>query len=436
MQIDTLICGKWVIPVEPDRRVLEDHAVAVSGGAILELLPTEIARARYEPAELHELGDHALLPGLVNAHTHAAMTLFRGLADDLPLMDWLNNHIWPAEQKWVSPRFVADGARLAAAEMILGGTTCFSDMYYFPDQVAEVLEEAGMRGVMGLILIEFPTPWASDADEYLDKGIRVHDRFKHSPLIRTAFAPHAPYTVSDASLRRLNTMAEELQIPIHMHVHEAESEIEQSLEQHGKRPLERLRELGMLSQRLIAVHMTQIEPEDLELVAHYKVNVAHCPESNLKLANGLCPVDDLIRAGINVALGTDSAASNNDLDMFGEMRTAALLGKGLAGDSSAVPAYTVLRMATINGARALDMDPLIGSLEKGKQADIIALELGGLETQPLYDPISQIVYAASRSQVSDVWVAGRQLMKNRELLTLDGEDIRARAREWAQKIRA
>lgn len=436
MQIDTLICAEWVIPIEPDGRVLNDHAIAVNGGEIVEVLPSLLAKTKYEPAELHELAGQALLPGLINAHTHAAMTLLRGIADDLPFVDWLNDHIWPAEQKWVSPRFVADGTRLAAAEMIRGGTTCFNDMYYFPDHVAEVLEEAGLRGVMGLIVIEFPTPWAADADDYLERGIKVHDRFKHSPLIRTAFAPHAPYTVSDESLRRLNTIAEELQIPIHMHVHESESEIEQSLEQHGKRPLERLRDLGMLSQRLVAVHMTQLEPDDLDLVAHYRVNVAHCPESNLKLANGFCPASELINMGINVALGTDGVASNNDLDLLGEMRTAALLGKGVAGDSSVLSAYTVLRMATINGARALDLEQLVGSLENGKQADIIAIDLGWLETQPVYDPVSHIVYAASRSQVSNVWVAGRQLLKDRELLTLDEADIRARAREWAHKIRA
>jgi 5-methylthioadenosine/S-adenosylhomocysteine deaminase len=435
MDIDALICARWVIPMEPDAAALPRHAVAIDGGRIVAVLPAEQARAQFNAQVRHEMDGHAVLPGFINVHTHAAMTLFRGMSDDLALMDWLNNHIWPAEQKWVSPRFVADGSALAIAEMIRGGTTCFGDMYFFAGETAETAEDAGMRAVIGLILIDFPTPWASDADEYFDKGIRLHDRYKHNPLIRTAFAPHSPYTVSDASLRKANMLAEELQIPIHMHVHEVESEIDQSMEQHGMRPLERLERMGMLDQRLIAVHMTQLDMSDIELVARWRVNVAHCPESNLKLASGFCPVHDLLAAGVNVAIGTDGAASNNNLDMLGETRTAALLAKGVAGESRAVPAGTALRMATLNGARALGIDQITGSLIAGKEADVIAIDLGLPETQPVFDPVSQIVYAADRSQVTDVWVAGRQLLKNRELLTLDVEGAVARAGEWMLKVR-
>jgi len=434
VNVDVLIFARWIIPVEPDDRVYEHHALVIHQGKILDILPAAQAQTRYTATESHQLPGHALIPGLINAHTHAAMSLFKGLADDLSLMDWLTNHIWPAEAKWVDPAFVEDGTRLALAEMIRGGTTCFNDMYYFPDRTAEIAIEAGMRACIGLIVIDFPTAWAGDTQEYFDKGERVHDRFRHNSLISTAFAPHAPYTVSDAPLQKIIVLAEELDIPVHMHVHENAHEVSQALEQGGMTPLQRLHQLGLLSQRLMAVHMTQLSQEDIELVARYNVSVIHCPESNLKLASGMCPVHALQQAGVNVALGTDGSASNNDLDMLGEMRTAALLGKGVSGDSRAVPAMTALKMATINAARALDLEQTIGSLRIGKAADITAIDMGMVETVPVYDPVSQIVYASGREQVTDVWVAGRQLMKGRELLTLDLDQIKARANEWRTKI--
>ena len=434
MNVDSLISAKWIVPVEPDDSLLEDHTLVVHEEKILDILPTTEAAAKYSSLDTCELTQHALIPGLVNSHTHAAMTLFRGLADDLPLMDWLNNHIWPAEQRWVDPRFVEDGTRLAVAEMLRGGTTCFADMYFFPDHTAEVAAAAGMRAVVGLIIIDFPTAWARDADEYFAKGEEVHDSFKHNPLIRTAFAPHSPYMVSEKPLRKIGILAEELDIPIHMHVHETEDEINQSIDTHGKRPLQRLQELDLLSQRLLAVHMTQLELEEFDLLNRYNVNVIHCPESNLKLASGFCPVHELQMAGINVALGTDGAASNNDLDMIGEMRSAALLGKGVAGSSSAVSAHSVLRMATLNGARALGWQDQIGSLVVGKQADMVAVDLSAIETQPLYDPVSQLVYAAGRNQVSDVWIAGRRLLRDRELLSMDEQQVLQSAREWDLRL--
>jgi 5-methylthioadenosine/S-adenosylhomocysteine deaminase len=435
MEIDTLICARWIIQVEPEVQALDRHAIAIDAGRILEVLPADAAKSKFRPRELRELDSHAVLPGLINVHTHAAMTLFRGLADDLPLMDWLNRHIWPAEMKWASPRFVADGSALAVVEMLRGGTTCFGDMYFFPDQTAETAAAAGMRAVIGLVVIDFATAWAKDAGEYLSKGIDVHDRWKQHPLIRTAFAPHSPYTVSESSLRRIGTYAEELDIPIHMHLHESETEIDQSIDAHGKRPMQRLEELGLLSQRLIAVHMTQLDPEEIAQAARYRINVAHCPESNLKLANGFCPAQELLNSGVNVALGTDGAASNNDLDMLAEMRSAALLAKGITGDPRSLPAAAVLAMATINSAKALGIDQVTGSLIPGKEADLIAVDLGAPETQPVYDPVAQLVYAAGRSQVTDVWVAGRQLLENRELLTIDVETAVGRSREWAEKLR-
>ncbi len=434
MTIDTLLHARWVIPVDPDDSVLEHHSIAIQGGRILDVLPTTQARSKYDAAMEQEFPDHALIPGLINAHTHASMSLLRGLADDLPLMTWLNEHIWPAEQKWINEEFIADGTRLAVAEMLRGGITCFNDMYFFPDVTARVAADAGMRAVVGLIMIDFPSAWAADPDEYLHKGIEVHDHYRNHALIHTAFAPHAPYSVSDAPLGRIRTLADELNIPIHMHVHETRDEIRQSLEQHGKRPMARLEELGLLSPSLLAVHMAQLEEEDLETFIHSGAHVVHCPESNLKLASGFCPVDKLLRAGVNVALGTDGAASNNDLDMFSEMRTAALLAKGVAKNASALPASTALRMATINGATALGIAEETGSLEAGKSADVIAVNLGGIETQPLYHPVSQLVYATGRSKVSDVWIAGKQVLKGRELTTLNCKEILDTAAQWQDKI--
>jgi 5-methylthioadenosine/S-adenosylhomocysteine deaminase len=334
----------------------------------------------------------------------------------------------------VNPAFVADGTRLAIAEMLRGGTTCFNDMYFFPDETARVADNAGIRAVVGLIVIDFPTVWAANAEEYLHKGIEVHDHFRHHPLITTAFAPHAPYTVGDEALQRIITYAEELDIPVHMHLHETRQEVVEAEDNSGQRPLARLEQLGLISPRFLAVHMTQLADEEIAHIATRGANVVHCPESNLKLASGFCPVQQLLDAGVNVALGTDGAASNNDLDMLGEMRSAALLGKAVAADASAVSASQVLHMATLGGARALGLDDTIGSLLPGKAADITAIHLGALETQPVYHPISQLVYATGRDQVSDVWVTGRHLLKDRILTTLDQQAILAKARQWAEKI--
>ncbi len=433
--IDTLIEARWVIPVEPDELVLEDHAVAVKEGRILAVLPVAEAAQRYQPTVVHTLSGHVLIPGLVNTHTHAAMTLFRGLADDIPLMTWLKDHIWPAEQRWISDSFVQDGVRLAAAEMLRGGTTCFNDMYFFPDDTARVVAAVGMRAVVGLIVIDFPTVWARDADEYLAKGLDVHDQFRSDPLVRTAFAPHAPYTVEDVPLERVRVLAEELDIPVHMHVHETQDEVQSGLEHYGKRPLARLDELGLLSPRLVAVHMIQVENEEIDRVADCGASVVHAPESNLKLANGFCPVQRLMEAGINVALGTDGAASNNDLDMLSEMHTAALLAKAVAGTPSALPAHSALRMATLNGARALGLDRELGSLEPGKAADIVAVDLRGVETQPVYHAMSQLVYSCNRQQISDVWIAGRHVLKDCVLTTIDEREVLERAQRWREKLR-
>ena len=432
--IDLLVLPRWLVPIQPAGVVLEEHALAVDGGRIVDVMPAAFARQAFQPRETLELPDHALMPGLVNIHTHSAMTLLRGLADDLPLMDWLQNHIWPAEGANVSYAFCADGVRLAAAEMIRGGTTCFNDMYFFPDATAAVAAEVGLRANVGLIVLDFPTAWAQNWEEYIHRGLEVHDRLRGDPLVRAVFAPHAPYTVSDAPLKRIRELATELGIGIHMHVHETAAEVEGGLQAAGKRPWQRLRELDLPGQDFIAVHMTQLTEAEIAEAGKLGVSVAHCPESNLKLASGFCPVAKLLAAGVNVALGTDGAASNNDLDMFGELRTAALLAKGVSGDASALPAASALHMATLAGARARGLEDTIGSLEKGKAADFIAVNFNRPATQPVYNVLSQLVYAAGRDQVSDVYVAGRPLLRDGKLLTVNEAETLAKAAEWRTKI--
>jgi len=435
MQIDTLILSKWLIPIEPAATVLENTAVAIHEGRIVDILPNAEATNRYQAGNIIELGEHAVLPGLVNAHTHASMNLLRGFADDLPLMTWLQEYIWPAEQKWVSHDFVYDGTLLACAEMLRGGTTCFADMYFFAESTARAAEHAGIRAVIGLITVDFPTAYAQDAQEYLRKGLALHDQLRGNPLISTMFAPHAPYSVSDDPLAHIATLAEELDIPIHIHVHETEHEINESVQKYGTRPLQRLTQLGLMTPRLVSAHMTHLTDEEIAGYAEAGAHVVHCPESNLKLASGFCPLQKLLDAGVNVALGTDGAASNNDLDMIGEMRTAALLAKGVSGDAVAGKAEAILRMATINGARALGLDDHIGSIETGKAADLIAVDMSQLETLPNYNPISTLVYAGSRHQVSDVWIGGRHIMKDRALTTLDINELSKSARDWHDKLR-
>jgi len=434
MQADLLVHPQWIIPVDDAERVLSEHSLAVADGRIRAILPTPRARAEIGAASVVELPGHALIPGLINAHTHSPMALLRGLADDLPLMTWLEDHIWPAEQRWVDPAFVRAGTRLAALEMLKSGTVCFNDMYFHAEVTAETAAAAGMRAVAGMILLDFPTGFASGPAAYLEKGLVLHERFRDHPLIRTAFAPHAPYSVSDGPLARVRDLAAELAVAVHIHLHETQDEIAQSLANHGQRPLARLERLGLAGPNLVAVHMTQLEEAEIETLARCGAHVVHCPESNLKLASGFCPAARLLAAGVAVALGTDGAASNNDLDMMGEMKTAALLGKGVAGSPAAISAHTALRMATRNGARALGLEAETGSLEIGKSADMVALDLRDPDTQPVYHPVSQIVYAAGRGQVKQVWVAGRRLVHDGEPTTLDPSAILAEAQEWGMRI--
>ncbi len=435
-RIDALIHPKWIVTVEPGVVAETGLSLAMDGGRIVTIAPPDEIRERFAPDVVHERPDHVLMPGLINAHCHAGMALLRGYADDLPLEQWLNERIWPAESRWVDRSFVADGTRLAIAEMLLGGTTCFSDMYYFPDVVAEQAIDTGIRAVVGMIALDFPTAWASSADEYIERGLAVHDRCRSAPLVTTAFAPHAPYSVSDDMLTRIRRLADELLVPVHTHLHETDIEISQSVAATGLRPLARLDALGLLNPALIGVHATHLNDEEIGRLAEVRANIVHCPRSNLKLASGACPVERLQAAGVNVALGTDGAASNNRLDLWSELELAALFAKHVAGDAQAVKASTALEMATINGARALNLADETGSLVPGKAADLICVELAGPGLVPVLDPVSQLVYSASRDQVTDVWVAGAPLVSDGALTRMDMTAISTAAHAWTERLTA
>ena len=433
---DLLIRAKWTIPVVPSGVVLHDYAVAIKGKKIVAICSQEEARATVTATKDIELPHHVLIPGLVNAHGHSPMTLFRGLADDISLKQWLEELIWPLESKLVDREFVYQGASLAIAEMITSGTTCFADMYFFPDEVAKAALDAHIRVQLASPILDFPSVWAMDADEYILKATQLHDDFRSSDLIYTAFGPHAPYTVSDDPLKKLAVLAEELAVPIHMHIHETTEEVTEAVAKDGRRPLQRLKELGLISPRLLCVHATQLLNEEIRLLAELGASVIHCPESNLKLASGFCETAKLLSHSVNLALGTDGGASNNDLDMFSEMRTAALVAKGIAGDARSLPAHQVLEIATINGAKALGIEQKIGSLEVGKYADITAVDLNSFNTLPNHNPLSHLVYAAKSSQVSHVWCGGRAILQNGALKTIDEGLLRTVTQTWQERILA
>ena len=431
--LDLLLLPTWLVPVEPAGVVLKDHGVGIRDGRIVFIGPRAQA-LKLVATQTRELPDMLLSPGLINAHGHAAMTLFRGMADDLPLMTWLEQHIWPAEAKWVDEDFVRDGTNLAIAEQIKGGITCFSDMYFFPKVASECVHNSGIRAQIAIPILDFPIPGASNADESLRQAVEMFADLKFHPRIKIAFGPHAPYTVGDENLEKIRVIADELDAAIHMHVHETAFEVHQAVEQNAERPVARLARLGLLGPRFQAVHMTQISDDDLAMLVESNSSVIHCPESNLKLASGFCPVERLWQAGVNVAVGTDGAASNNDLDLLGETRTAALLAKAVAGSATALDAHRALRMATLNGARALGIEGDTGSIEIGKAADMVAFDLSGLAQQPVYDPVSQLIYATGRDCVKHLWVGGKQLLDDRRLTRLDEQQLSATARAWGERI--
>lgn len=431
--VDLILQPEWLVPVVPEGAIYEHCALVVNDQKIEAIAPIDEANEKYEATRKIELPGQALLPGLVNAHGHAAMSLLRGYADDLSLKTWLEEHIWPAEAQWVSDEFVRDGVRHACAELIQSGTTCFSDMYFFPDVTADIANQAGMRSRIVFPILEFPSPWAQSAEEYIHKGLALHDQYKNHSLIRIAFGPHAPYTVSDKTFERVAMLAQELDANIQLHLHETASEVNDSVSEHGLRPVARMEQLGILGPRTEAVHMTQISAEDMEMITVTNTSVIHCPKSNLKLASGFCPISELIKSDVKVGLGTDSAASNNSLNMLEEMRFASLIAKAASEDATALSAPQSLYLATMGGAEAMGMGDEIGSLEPGKSADMMSLRLDTLSAQPLYDAISQIVYAAS-TRAENTWVRGEQLLQDGELLSLNEKEIFARSQSWATRI--
>lgn len=433
LAIDTLIEARWIVPVDPPNKTLTDHTIAIQDGKIIAILPTSDALSRFSPRHHFVLNHHLVIPGLINAHTHAAMTLMRGIADDLPLLEWLKECIWPIERQWVGTDFVLAGTMLACAEMLKGGITCFNDMYFFPEKAVEASVQSGIRAAIGLISIEFPTAYASDANDYLAKGLALRDQYLDHPTLSFCLAPHAPYTVSDNTLSNIFTFANQLDLPIHMHLHETCEEIASSLDDFGIRPIERLQKLNLLGPNLIAVHMVHLTNEEINLLKLHNCNVIHCPSSNMKLASGIAPIVDLVDQSINVAIGTDGAASNNRLDMFEEMRLTALLGKVSRG-AQALPTHQILRMATLNGAIALGIEKQTGSLTVGKAADITAIDFSELTLTPCFNPLSHLIYVASREHVSHVWVNGRLLLNKGELVTLNEAELIERSQYWQNRI--
>ena len=432
--IDTLIHARWIVPVVPRNQILEQHSIAIQDGKILDILPTDLAKQNYTAKNTLDRSSHVVMPGLINTHAHTPMNLFRGLADDLELMDWLNNHIWPAEQRTINANSVYYGSSLAIAEMIRGGSTCFNDHYFFPNDIARAATDIGMRACIGHVIMNIPNDWAKNEDDYISKAQSAYVERSHNPLLSWTIAPQGPYTNSDRSLKLAKKLADELNLRMHMHLHETQAELDIDLKNHGKRPMQRLNDLGLLDERFIAVHMVHLTDDEIALCSEKKLHISHNPESNLKLASGFAPIVKLMNAGVNVSIGTDGAASNNDLDMFGELRTAAFIAKAVNKNSTVLDAMTTLEMATINGAKTLGLEKEIGSIEKGKLADIIAIDFDHLNTQPVFNPISHLVYAVNSQQVSDVFIAGKQLLNKGEFTALDVKKIMHDANQYAKMI--
>lgn len=432
---DTLIFPGWCLPIVPDGAVLVDHAVALTDGRIIDVLPASVARSMYQPSITIDRPGHVLLPGLINTHTHAAMTLFRGMADDLALGSWLEDVVWPAERRWVSAEMVRDGTELAIAEMLTAGITCFADQYFFPEIVAETAIDLHMRAVIGTPVADFPSAWAQDATEYLSKGTDlVHDTYSGHPLIKTCFAPHSTYALSDESFIEIRVLADQLDIPVQIHLHETAAEVSDAVKNTGRRPLQRLEELGLVNSSLLVIHGVHVTAEEIALLADAGASLSHCPKSNMKLGSGFAPLAAYRAAGINVGIGTDGPASNNTLDILDELRTATLLAKAVTGDASVLTASDALRMATLDAAKAIGIADQVGSIETGKLADLTCIDLNRCNSQPVYDPVSQVVYTARADQVSDVWVAGRHQLESGKLKNIDTDSLRLKSNEWQQRI--
>jgi 5-methylthioadenosine/S-adenosylhomocysteine deaminase len=433
--IDLVIEARWLVPVDSSHSLREFYSVVIHHQLIVDILPTIEARVKYMPSELVVLDEQVLIPGLINAHTHIAMSLMRGMADDLSLMAWLNGHVWPAERAFVTEQYVRDASLLGCAEMLSGGTTCFNDMYFYPQSTAVAVSQAGIRANLGLTILEFPTNYASDADDYLQKGFEAHDSWRGNPLITSFIAPHAPYTVSNQTFEKVAVYAEQLGLGIHTHLHETRDEINQSELQYGMRPIQRISAFGLLGPNFVAAHGVHLLDHEIEMLSGHGCHIAHCPSSNLKLASGIARVADLLNSGVNVCVGTDGAASNNRLDMFGEMRLAALLAKGVNEDATVLPAHQALEMVTIQAAKALGLEDKIGSIEIGKHADLVAVKLTEVTTSPCYDPLSHLVYTCGREHVTHTWVDGTLRYCNGLYANIEPLELKEIIQSWQPKLK-
>jgi 5-methylthioadenosine/S-adenosylhomocysteine deaminase len=433
MEVDLLLINGIVLTLDRSDQRFDLGGVAIQGEEIVAVGPAETLRSAFQASKTLDATGCVVLPGLINSHTHAAMTIFRGLADDLPLMDWLHQHIFPAERK-LTEEWVYWGTLLACAEMILSGTTTFCDMYLFEHKVAEAAKAAGVRALVGEVLYDFPSPNYGPAEKGLEFTESLIHQWHGDPLVRIAVEPHTLYTCSPPLLKRCHELAERCNVSLITHLSENEDEVEEILKRYGRRPVAHLENLGMLNPRLIADHCVALDDSDMELLARHGVEVVHNPESNMKLASGIAPVPRLLELGVNVALGTDGCASNNDLDLFGEMDTCAKLHKAATLDPTVLPAGTVLRMATQNGAKALGLEGKIGELSPGKWADIIVVDFDRPHLTPLYKPVSHLVYAARGSDVRHTIIHGRLVMEDRRLLTLDVDEVMAHVRSFARTV--
>ncbi|MAR99939.1 MAG: N-ethylammeline chlorohydrolase [Nitrosomonadales bacterium] len=433
-KVSTIISATWIYTSNSKNELLSNYSIVIKNDKIIDLVLQDEVFEKYEANEVYQLTDHIITPGLINTHTHVAMSLFKGFADDLPLQDWLNNYIWPAEKKFVNSQFVKEGSILALSEMIKSGITTYNDMYFFPDSTAEASKDLGIRSNIGLVVLDFPTNYASDPEDYLAKGFNFRDKWRNEDLISTSIAPHAPYSVSDKAFNLINTYSEELDINIHIHLHETILEIEDSIEKYGITPIQRLNNLGIIGPSMIAAHCVHLNEQDLSILTSNKVNIVHNPSSNMKLGSGIADVTKMLKQNLNVSLGTDSSASNNRLDIIEEMRLAALLIKGKTKSPELLSAVQAINMATINGAKALGLDSLIGSIEINKKADLISIDLNSITAQPIYNPLSTLVYSSSRSDVDYVWINGDIKLKDKKLINIDEDKIIQIAKKWQTKI--
>mgnify|MGYP002628391574 CR=1 FL=1 len=433
--VSTIISASWIFTANSDNQLLENHSIVINEGLIVDILQSANVFDFYQADDVYQLTNQLLIPGLINAHTHLGMTLLKGFADDLSLSVWLNEHIWPAEKNFVSPQFVSDGSRLAMAEMLKSGITTFNDMYFYPQSTAEVANEVGMRANIGLVVLDFPTNYASDPQDYLNKGFIFRDSWRDNALISTSIAPHAPYSVSDEAFKLISTYAEQLQMNIHTHLHETTAEVKESLQRYNMTPIQRLDKLGILGPNLTAAHCVHLDSTDTSLIEKNQVSIIHNPSSNMKLGSGIADIKSFFDRGINIGLGTDSSASNNRLDIITEMRATLLLHKANYQDAEFLKPVDVIRMATINAARAIGLDSKIGSIEKGKRADITAINLDSIECQPCYDPLSTFLYSCDKSAVSNVWIDGDIKLRKHLLVNIDEDKLLHTTKLWQQKIK-